>query len=329
MNTFDEAVPNLSELLAGQPVAPNYQQQPQEDSGVLGGARNWLQSNPAMSAMLLGTMMAAARGHNLGNAVSEGARFSLGAQMDQRERQEKDAERTRSQQMEDKKLGLEERRVAAQEKTANSTNEYYGAQTAETKRKTSESAKNEGLNRQRLEKQLAQIDEEIANSKDARKTSALQRKRAALQLKLDEEYAPEERGAQVTGMQLDNQGKVLRNEGAEAEAGMKKLNADEWAKAKPEERWAASYGKGTKAPATAKERFQQYIKNNGDLYVDMQGKLDFPRMQKDFEETEMYGDTAAQEAKAGEQRARIEAARNAVKPGQTYTVDGKTYLRRN
>lgn len=357
MTQFDEAVPSLGELLAGpgQQQAPNYAApEPQQQGGFLGGAKSWLNNNPAMGMMLLGTMMAAARGHDLGNAVAEGAKFGLNAQVGKGQFETQEAERKRKQELEDKRLGFEEQRAANEGKrlgfeeqrlgleqqrvtqagkTAQSQNEYYGAQTEEIRRKGREAEATAPLNRQRIEKQLAAIDEQIANSRDSRKTSALQRKRLAIQTQLDEEFGAMEREADITGKQLGNQGKVLANQKGEAEVARAAIDMADWTRMTGEQRAAALYGNGGKAPKTPSERLQAFIASAGDNYADLAtGELDMPRLLKDFQEIEAYGTPqqgAAAAAEVAAQQQQIAAARAAVKPGEIYTVNGKSYRRKD
>lgn len=327
MATFDEAVPSLGELLAGQQQAPQYAQPQQQDGGVLGGARNWLQSNPEMGMMLLGTMMAAARGHNMGNAVAEGAKFSLNAQIGKGQYEQQEKDKALKQANEDKRMALEERKTAAQEQTSASQNKYYGAQTEEVLRSSEEKKRNEGLGRQKLETQLKQYDEAIATSKDARKTAELQRRRLAVQTQLEETYGSMEREAAITGQQLDNEGKVSRNLKSEADVARAAIDMADWTKMTAEERTHALYAKGAgKTPATASERLQNFVQRAGANYTDVNGKMNMKQLMKDWEDIEAYG-TPKADATAQDRQAKFNAAKAATRVGGIFTFEGKTYRR--
>lgn len=339
MQTFDQAVPPLSQILAGGEVPQ--QQQPQSP-GIVQGARNWFQANPQMATMVLGTMMAAAQGHDIGNAVATGAKMSLAQQAElkqkeeeERLRQEKNSREDQQNQrkwgVEEQRLELDKQRVAQQGKVSDSQIGYYGAQTKELERKSAESKRNEDVQRRTLESRLSAITEQIETSRDSRRTAALQREKLRIENQIKRDYGSLEAETEITGKQLQNQYRVGQVEGQtlqNQEQLMKNASLDrdlrETADMTPEQR--ASLGKGGgKAPKTELDRLTEFMTKNGELYLDGNGNFDFEGMMKGYQQLKMAADPQAAAANQANRQAQFDAAFAAAKPGSIFNFEGKTY----
>lgn len=338
MNLFDQAVPSLGALLAGnggeqQPQQPA--QAPAQTPGLMDGARNWLQSNPAMTSMLLGTMMAAARGHDFGNSVAEGARFSLTNQAEMEQRRRQDEEKAQARADKDREFGLKERQVTGQERMQNS-------QIAENEQQMAERAELRPFNVEKAKKSLAQIDAEIARTTSATKREALLQKKAELEIRLEEQFGADERragiaarrasaGASAAAAEASRASAAANRERATGEAldnRMKAADVADWENTLPEERKQLRFGSKGKAPKTEQEQFMDFLAKNGDVYSGPNGdSMDWQKALQDFKAIKTKTDPVANAASIKERQARFDAAKNSVPVGGLFTFEGKSWRR--
>ena len=357
MNLFDEETGPAAFSQILQPQEAQAQPQAPEMPGglgavLMGGAsdpeqpslfergRQFAQENPMAAHVLLNTFMTMARGGHssfgeaLGQGVANGAVAGLTYQAQGKADKEKAEKDAREKEIKDKELNLRERGVNIQEGQFNLQQaeapvkrRYQTAQAASLEQQTGERAANAGLMTEQLRARIAQIQSEIANTKDLQKSRALQRTLTGLQiaqqqfeLDMDKEYKPGEREAALTGKQLNNQGQNIQNQ-----AGQQQL--DDEATLSPQERLART-AKGTKAAKTDDEMFNEFFTRNADIF------------NGDGAKARAAWAAAGNGGKAGasavldkthpEFKARLDAARSAVKIGETYRrPDGQLAIRKN
>jgi hypothetical protein len=347
METFDQVVPGLAQLLGG--PKPEQQEpgmadivQPQ-GPGLLERGQSAVQANPMLSQIALHTMLALAQGHNLGGAIANGGRAALMMQAQQKLDQENQAKITREQGnkdreygMQEKRLGLEEKRTGYEEQRLGNETKRLGfeaqrvandtkntesvvanraVQTKKTEQEVDQNSQTFGLKKDQLRAEIARIQEQIASSKDQTKTRALQRQLDGVKLK----YADADISSQIEARQVSSTGKALDNEA-------QGLKNDAFRSAPPEAQQAGATGvKGGKAPKSTSERFADFVRYNGDFYLDEKtGRPDMARMEADFYRQESVG--GAQKPAAGNDvQAQFDAAFNAAKSGEVFRVNGKIY----
>lgn len=242
MNLFDQNVPGLADLLSGQ-GAPAEQptpvqgmadvvQQPQVPAPQPEAApeKQGMFSSPEVRNMLMYGLMGLAKTGDIGTAMQSAVIAGAGTRHEQerlrkegedrelaRRKQEQDmALRSEEMGLRREDMGLRKEELGMRRENSASEREYRAAQTAKTKSETSREDDTHELKKLGLLKKLEIFDEQIAASKDSRKTAELQRKRLEIQNRLDEidvQYAPREKDAAVRGREISNEGGQLANAG--------------------------------------------------------------------------------------------------------------------
>lgn len=307
--------------------------------------QNFAKQNPMAAQMLLHTFMRMAQGggrsfgDTLGKGVAAGAAGGLmhlaqgkqdeekkAAQQRQQEKEKKDWElRERGVAVNEGQLGIQEQEAAVRAGDAPSNRRLKNAQANKYEIEAGQDAQAGPLKLQQIQAQIAAVQQGLVTSRDALKTAQLGRQLTALQLQekgikisLDKQYGASERGAAITGAQLQNQGRSLDNMGKEQEL------ADEGTLT-PEQRLARTAKGNTAAkPAVSEEdKFLAFTQRNADMFVDDKGNFVPAKAREAWTKLRTTPEQAtAQKTNLQEQ---YNAAFAAAKSGATFSFNGKLY----
>lgn len=318
-------------------------------------------SSPEVRNMLMYGLMGFAKSGDIGTAMQSAVIAGAGTRHEQerlrKETEDRELAKRKTEQdmalrqeemgLRKEDMGLRREELGMKRENYASERDYRAAQAAKTRSETTREEDLHATTKAGLQGKIDFIKEQIATSKDARKTEALKRRQMTLENSLrefDVEYAPRVKEAQARGLEIGNEGaqignagKITANRGAEiknegaqienaksAQEYEKNAMALEAYRSAPEsQRRMALMGlKGTAAKSEEGE-FLKFVKDHQDQYYDQDGNLDLPRVTKDYNQLKAGGLSPEHQLKLKEQ------ARNAVPVGSLYTdpVTGNTYRR--
>lgn len=354
MQDFDSAVPGLGELING-----NKGQQAQGAQGAAPQQENPLGSilqRPETKQMLMHTFMAMAQGHDFGGAVANGARGVLLSKAQQKQDAEKQAELDRQQQQqnfenevtekkvgfegqrvgyEGQRVGLEGKRVAQGDERIRQgdeqieldrvrnthLNKLTGVQVAEKQQGMRHAEEIHPALVAQAQTKIAQLQEQIASSRDSRKTAALTRQMNSIKMK----YLPKQ-------LQQDLDEGFQRRQKLEAETGtaiaegnIARQKANVWNNLPEDELKGAVLGK--EKGKTPQEDYRDFLADHGDMF-DLATPEGQEQARQAYVATQEAPLSSAAEAQGMQQRQKeYDEAFNSVKPGEYFNFRGKLIKR--
>lgn len=325
---------SFASLLAGGAQNPQAQvpqtvqkpaESPQAQPGILDGARGWLVQNPKMAQMLMTSFAALAGSGDIGKAVQAGAMSGFAYDQEDYNRQQAERKLKNEESMQNRKLGLEERRTVAAEEDAATNREYRRAVTEGQDLENQDKKATAGTRAKKLQRDVDLLDVKIRHAASEVERAKLQTQRDRLQLDLDKEFGAADRQgaidakAAATGASMANTDRTRQTMEHEQQVQdfMKNLPAEEYK--------AAMLGVKPKAGKSAQEQFQDYVIKSRVANPE----ADLNTLWQEFQQIQTAGKPGAA-SPADKEKSAWEKARNSVPVGKTYVgPDGNPYIRRN
>lgn len=300
-------------------------EKPQAQPGLLDGARGWLMQNPKMAQMLMTSFAALAGSGDIGKAVQAGAMSGFAYDQEDYNRQQAEKKLKSEEEMQNRKLGLEERRTVAAEEDAVTNREYRRAVTEGQELENRDKEATAGTRSKKLQREIDLIDVKIRHADTEVERAKLQTRMDKLKLDLEKEYGAADRQgvidqrAAATGasmVQTDRTRQTMAHE-QQVQDFMKGLPAEEYKN--------AMLGIKPKAGKSAQEQFQDFVVKSRVANPE----ADLNTLWKEFQQIQTAGQPGAA-GPADKEKAAWDKARNSVQVGKTYIgPDGKPYVRRN